>query len=208
MVVVSDIDGVLASFESAWNPLLTRLSGADKLPKGWQTDPGFPHMWDWDIDAYGKDVVKAAWEEVGKSPSFWKRLDPMSGAVEAAKQLNSLHRKHPLFFLTSRTGPGVQHQTCEWLYNLGINYPNVIVVSRYEDKWDVLDALRTTFFVDDKLETMQGWYNHCYKAGIKTTGSHYYALIDAPYNQEGRTVTGMRVAPNLTAALKEANLWL
>lgn len=208
MTIVSDIDGVLAQFESAWEPILSKLAGGSKLPKGWQDDPEFPAIWDWDVTAYGKELVKVGWEHVGKSNDFWLSLKPSPGVgLEIGKQFNRLQRNHDVFFMTSRSGVGVQRQTCQWLYdNLGINYPNVIVVNNYQDKWTLLENLKAKWFVDDKLETVQGWYDYCYKAGIRPS-QHYFALIDAPYNRQGRTVKGMRIASNIEAALKESGLW-
>ena len=207
MTLVSDIDGCLASFESAWNPLLAKITGEDKLPKGWSDDPNFPSEWDWDKTAYGKDIVSKGWEHVARSDKFWLDLKPMPGVgLEVGKQLNRLQRNHDVFFMTSRCGVGVQRQTCQWLYdNLGINYPNVIVVKHFDDKWPLLDNLRAKWFIDDKLETMEGWYNYCYKAGIRTN-DHYFALVDRPYNRNGRTVKDMRVAANVEDALKQSNL--
>lgn len=205
-VIVCDIDGVLASFESAWNPLLARLAGEDKLPKGWQTDPNFPDIWDWDVRAYGRDIVNQGWAEVNKSKKFWTTLDPMPGTEQVCRKLSALQLDHDVFFMTSRPGVGVQRQTCEWLYGMGINYPNVIVVRAWEEKIPLLENLRTQFFIDDKLDTMTEWYQNCYKKGIRTHSNHFY-LADAPYNREGR-LKDMKVVANIETGLKEAGLWL
>lgn len=207
MTIISDVDGVLASFECAWEPLLAKLAGESKLPAGWKDDPNFPDIWDWDKRAYGPDLVRQAWKEAHTDPKFWLKLDAIPGAAEAAKVLNTLQRKHPVFFLTQRSGIGAQRQTCEWLYGIGVNYPNVIVVHDADDKIAILNALRARFFVDDKLSTMEGWYNYCYMNGIKTVKPHHFFLIDQPWNQDGRTIKGLRVAANITEALKEAGLW-
>lgn len=209
MTLVSDIDGCIASFESAWNPLLAKIAGEDKLPKGWQDDPNFPSEWDWDKTAYGKEVTSKGWEHVAKSNDFWLSLKPCPNVgLEVGKQFNRLQRKHDVFFMTSRSGVGVQRQTCQWLYdNLGINYPNVIVVDKFEDKIPLLVELHAKWFIDDKLETVQATYNHYYMNRIPLSDKHFY-LADTPYNREGRTVKGMRITSNIQAALKESNLWL
>lgn len=201
MIIVSDIDGVLASFESAWGPFLADISGT----KYSRPDDWIPEIWDWDIRDFGKDVVKEGWARVRKSDSFWITLKPMVD-VEVGKQFNRLHREHDVFFMTSRCGVGVQRQTSKWLYdNLFISYPQVIVVDRYQDKWKLLEHLKADFFADDKLETVQGWYNHCYMKGI---GVGYSLLIDAPYNRDGRTVKSMKIATGIEDALKGAGLWV
>lgn len=201
-VIVSDIDGVLASFESAWDPWLARIAGVERKHRSdW-----VPEIWDWDIRDYGPDIVKKGWAEVAASDKFWLTLKPMPGAYEAGRQLNLLSKSHQVFYLTSRMGLGVQRQTQKWLYNnLGIDYPAVIVVSKWEAKRNLLDNLGADFFVDDKLETMQDWYTHLY-TNRKPVANYF--LIDAPYNREGRTVKGMKVATNIEAALKEAGYWL
>lgn len=201
MTIVSDIDGVLASFESAWGPFLAKIAGSE-----WTAPPDWtPEIWDWDIECFGEDVVKQGWAAVRKSDSFWTTLKPLVGP-EVGKQFNRLHREHDLFFMTSRCGIGVQRQTSKWLYdNLFIEYPQVIVVNRYQDKWKLLTDLEADFFADDKLETVQGWYNHCYMNGL---GLGYSVLIDAPYNRDGRTVKAMKVASGIEDALKGAGLWI
>lgn len=204
MNLVFDIDGVIANFESGWNPVLAKIAGSDKLPAGWQDDPGFPDIWDWDKRAYGLDVVREGWKHVATSATFWKTLKPMKGGVEACKRLNTLQKTHDIFFMTSRPGLAVQRQTCEWLYEQGVNYPNVIVVKHFDDKIPLLENLQARLFIDDKLDTMELWYNHCYTAGIKTVNPNYFALIDAPYNRDNRTVKGMRVVSDINTALLEA----
>lgn len=203
MTLVSDIDGVLASFESAWNPLLTKIAGEDKLPKGWQDDPNFPNEWDWDKTAYGKEIVSKGWEHVVRSDKFWLDLKPLPGALEVAKQINRLMKRHDVFFMTSRCGVGVQQQTCKWLYEIGVLFPNVIVVNRWQDKVPLLMNMRADFFVDDKLETVRALYNHCY---LNRLPIKQFFLADAPYNRDGR-ISGMRIAASITDALKQSNLW-
>ena len=207
MTIVSDIDGVLASFESAWEPLLAKLAGESRLPAGWKTDPNFPDIWDWDKRAYGDDIVREAWKIANADPKFWLKLDPLPGTTEAAKVINTIQRKHQIIFLTRRSGVAAQRQTCEWLYGVGINYPNVITVNDADEKVPILQNLRARFFIDDRLETMEAWYTHCHMNGISTNPPNYFALIDAPYNHEGRTIKGMKVAANIVDALKESGLW-
>lgn len=213
-VIVCDVDGILASFESAWEPLLARIAGESRLPTGWQNDPGFPPEWDWDIRAYGKEIVDKAWMEVKQSPKFWLGLKPMPETVECCKMLETLQRKgHQLYFLTSRVGLAVQRQTQEWLYQQGINYPNVITVNRWEEKEGFLRALKPDFYIDDKLETMNGLLTTAWKErwylGIGSDGleSKVYRLKDAPYNRDGR-IKGLRVTNTLKTGLKEAGLWI
>lgn len=201
MTIISDIDGVLASFESAWRPFLNKLSGKDiKDPPGW-----VPDIWDWDVRDYGRETVSGAWKLIAHDDKFWTTLKPLPGAYEALRQLDRLAGSHQVYFLTSRIGKGVQKQTCKWLYDNGCNFPNVLIVSKWQDKIAILDALKADFFADDKLETMQAWHSHAYRNGIKIPNSY---LIDTPYNREGRTVKGMKVAANVEDALKQAGLWV
>lgn len=203
MTIVSDVDGVLSSFESVWEPLLAKIAGGSKLPKGWLDDPNQPNEWDWDKTAYGKDITSKGWEHVARSDKFWLDLKPLPGALKVAQQINRLMKSHDVVFMTSRPGVGVQRQTCKWLYEIGVLYPNVIVVNRWQDKVPLLMDLRTGFFIDDKLETINALYNHCY---LNRLPVKQFFLADAPYNREGR-VNGVKVAANVTDALKQSGLW-
>lgn len=202
MVIAADIDGVLASFESAWEPLLSRLAGGSKLPADWKTSPSFPPIWDWDKAAYGDEITREGWQEVGRSNRFWTTLDPMLNAKVECRRLNTLGATHDVFFITSRNGIGVKRQTEEWLYAQGVNYPTVLVVKRYQDKIPLLMDLGAEFFVDDKLETVQELYQHCYKNRLYIP--HFY-LKDAPYNRTER-MKGLKVVDSLTEALNKAGL--
>lgn len=202
IVIISDIDGVISNFESAWRPFLANLAGEDKMkgvPTSW-----VPDIWDWDVRAYGTELVQSAWAKVRREPGFWLKLHPMPGAKEALIRLSHLQKHgHSVHFLTQREGFSAQFDTSKWLYDNGILYPSVLVVKDAKEKINILHDLGADFFVDDKLSTMEAWIQHTHlnrKFG-------YYALIDAPYNRDGRTVRGMHVAESLTEALKEAGLW-
>lgn len=151
-------------------------------------------------------MVSKGWEQVARSDDFWTTLKTCPGVgLEIGRQFNRLQKSNDIFFMTSRCGVGVQRQTCQWLYdNLGINYPNVIVVQHFNDKWPLLKELRAKWFIDDKLETMQGWVNYTHMNRLQYG---YWALIDQPWNRQGRTVKGMQIAANVEDALKQSGLW-
>lgn len=156
MVIVLDIDGVLANFTKAYGELLTKVGG-DKLPAGWQDDPDFPAVWYWERAAgYSKEVEERVWSKyiTQKGSHFWKNLEPLPTARESLMHLNSLIKQGhtECYFLTHRMGHGAKLQTEEWLYANGIDYPTVLMTG---EKVPWLRLLKANFFIDDRPETIQ-----------------------------------------------------
>lgn len=202
MVIGLDLDGCIADFNSDYAKRLIKVTGEDRLPVGWKSNQDHITTWDWDLfHGYTKDEIAATWKSIKADTLFWQKLKPLPGVVEAMARLNAVSREHNLYFLTNRLGVGCKQQSEKFLYNLGINYPTVMITST---KLPVIKALNISFFIDDKLETMNevvadGTNNH-------TIGDKHFYLLDAPYNRTGRRVD-LKVVSSLREALEKAGIW-
>lgn len=201
MVLGIDVDGVLADFNTSFAEAVIEVTGTDLFPKDWREaikDKTFPTTWNWDLDAgYTKEQSRKTWEQgILTSSKFWKSLAPLPGAVDAIKQFNRMSNEgHEVYFLTHRNGKKAKQQTEEWLYDLGMNYPTVLLTG---NKLPVLDNLGVQFFIDDKLATV----NEVYRAGVV---KHLY-LFNSPWNNEGRE-KGLSSVHTVEEALRNANLF-
>src|SRR3990167_11450671 len=106
MVLGIDVDGVIAQFTLAYGKLLTEIEGEDRLNKGWETDPAFPPIWDWEIPAgVSKQTISTTWKHIIASDHFWRDLRVIDGAGDAIRQLNYRAKEgNQVFYLTHRMG--------------------------------------------------------------------------------------------------------
>jgi len=198
--VCFDIDGVIARFDLAYGKAIIEVTKRNLLPEGWETSPDFPATWYWDRDAgYTKDEEKKTWNtRILNSTSFWKNLAPLPGSKEVMKQLNRLAREgSDIYFLTHRMGKRAKSQTEEFLYNLGCNYPTVILSGNKAPFAEAVGGL--DLYCDDKLSTIEEFAT----SGLVKN----LFLKAAPYNVEGRTNNGYRVVGSASEALSVAGLW-
>lgn len=201
MILGIDVDGVLADFNTSFAEAMIEVTGVDQFPKNWREgikDKTYPNTWNWDLDAgYNKEQSRKVWEQgILTSSKFWKSLAPLSGAQEAIKQFNRLSNEgHEVYFLTHRNGKKAKQQTEEWLYDLGMNYPTVLLTG---NKLPVIANLGVNFFIDDKLATV----NEVYRA--KVVKNLY--LFNSPWNVEGRE-KGLVSVHTIEDALKDAGIY-
>ena len=197
--LVFDLDGVLFNFNHGYGELLTKFCG-DRLPADWRTDPEFPPIWDWDQAAgYTREEMNTVWTEITKKDSqFWAKLAPLEGAKEVVYKLNQRSAKDvEVIFLTNRLGHGVKRQSEVALYNLGMNYPTVMIAPSGEAKIPILRAIGADFFIDDRgptiLEAAQVSYKECWQ-------NFNLFLLKKPYNLD----TPSHPAITVVASPKEA----
>lgn len=156
MTICLDLDGVFADFNTAYGDLLIKVSGVDLLPSGWRTNADFPQTWFWERDAgYSAEVEKTVWEQhiLKKGSKFWQTLAPLPGAREALSGLNNLQKQgHQVWFISNRIGDLGHFQTLKWLYENGLDYPQLVLA---RDKIPYLRLLETNVFIDDKPQTVQ-----------------------------------------------------
>ena len=202
-ILAFDIDGVLANFTKAYGELLTKVGG-EKLPKGWQDDPNFPPTWGWERPAgFSEEVENKVWTKyiLQEGSLFWKNLEPLPTARETLMYLNGLVKKGAAecYFLTHRMGHNAKLQTEEFLFANGLDYPTVILAA---DKMPWLRLLKASFFIDDKMETVQDLSR---VASEEKWPDFQLYLKQAPYNRAlwGRGKEAMTVKE----ALLTAGVW-
>lgn len=199
-----DVDGVLANFCDSYAARLTARTGIPFPP----ASHDWPTVWAWDR-AMGitPQEERYTWEEdILKSSNFWKNLDPLPNAKPAIRWLNRLtYTGNEVNFITNRIGKNAKLQTEKWLYNLGMNYPTVIVTN---NKVPFLKALGINFFIDDKPETIA-------ETAAATIPNGHGALPalpdlqrlyvkDCAYNREVIFPGNVLRAPDLLTALQES----
>src|SRR3990167_4806743 len=148
-----DLDGCIANFNLAYGKRLAEANGKDLLPEGWKDKPEVFVTWNWDSwYGYSSEIQNLVWRrDIINNPTFWGTLKPLDGAVETIKKLNFMSKAGiEVSFITHRMGLMVKTQTEKWLYDVGIDYPTVIIA---EDKIPVIRAMKLNFYVDDKIET-------------------------------------------------------
>lgn len=188
-VISLDLDGVIYDWCSAYAKLLAEEHGTDLAPVF--------SSWDWDEKAgYPAAVIERVWKQhIWNSRNFWQGLQPLDGAAEAIRKINWLTKggKASAYFITNRHGNGAKEQTEKSLYNLGLDYPTVLLAA---DKVPILKALGAALFVDDKLETVM-------QAHTEVPNTF---LFDQPWNRDGRPVQ-VPVVTSVREALAQVGLW-
>jgi uncharacterized HAD superfamily protein len=195
-----DLDGCLCNFNDSYAKVLTEHTGI-VFPKNSNT---WPTEWYWERAAgVTKEQESWVWKNriLQKGSKFWQHLTPLEGAMETLKQLNKLSNNgHDIYFITNRPGDTAKRQTEEWLYEQGMDYPTVIISS---DKLPVIHGLDLTFFVDDKIETIDEIANDIWHL----KGGHLYLKI-APYNRTNPNRGKYKEASSVAEALQQEGLWV
>ena len=174
MVIQWDVDGVLASFQSAYHKLASNMFNVE-------IDPDYlPPTWDWLEQTIGKDKVSQLWEHIKQDRYFWADLPSLVsyGTWQRICDLDALQ-----YFVTSRVGKTAKVQTEEWLSERFCFTPTVIVSDR---KADAALALRSDYVIDDKAGNVLA----VYYASPKNVKVY---VLDAPYNKFSTDLVGKRV---------------
>ncbi len=163
MIVMFDVDGVLADFHQGYDDLCRKL----KKPV---LGPDAPWDTKWDTDV---------WREIKTSNVWWTELPsiPDSSAFFRIATLNS-----EVYFVTARPGIDVKRQTERWLTWHGIENPTVILSSR---KGEIAAALGANFSIEDKA-------GNAVYISYQSPATRSY-LVDRPYNQFNPEMLGRKV---------------
>ncbi len=140
-----DVDGVIFDFVSAFREQAQNLLGG-KFPK-------FSSDWEfgnWSLTPKEWDKL---WESVRDSHNWFENEKPLNRkTVEYVKRLDSISE---LCFITNRRptqGASVLRQTQEQLFDLGIDFPTVLV---RRDKGPTVAGLGLDVFVDDYVVNLE-----------------------------------------------------
>lgn len=199
MRLAFDLDGCFVEFNAAYADLLIKTTGKDLFPKGWRDDHDLLcPVWEYASHfGYTQEQEDKAWELINRDPEFWKNLRPMFGARAALRHINQLAKRgHDIYFITSRPGVMVKRQTEQWLYDMGIDFPTVIISF---DKVPVLKGLKADMFLDDKLPTILA------AAGVGTPVDSTF-LFSRPYNRADRPENAEYVVTSVAEALERMKL--
>jgi uncharacterized HAD superfamily protein len=141
-----DMDEVIVDFISAFRQEAEKVCFRSLNP-----DPG---AWDFTHGNWGLTTAQLAetWNRITTTGHwFYLNCDALPGVV---KNLPWLIDNHEVYFITSRpetAGFTAQKQTQMSLYDLGVQFPTVIVTY---SKGLIVDALGLDAFVDDKPENL------------------------------------------------------
>lgn len=201
-----DLDGVIFNFTDAFARLLTKQTGIAFPLK----DTNFPATWDWDKAAgVTAEDSKAVWRDICQDNStFWQDLRPLDGAQETLRQVNRLAKDgHDVYFISTRIGSRAKLQTEKALYELGVDYPTVLISG---NKPPVIYGLNLDMFIDDKPETVQeiaALADARHKNGDTMAIRGSVFLKSAPYNRHIDQPNVVRVN-NPEEMLRMKGLWV
>lgn len=190
-----DIDGVLANFVRASVDVANSI-WPGRLPEDFQPTgydyPGVFDKSDWD----------QVWGVIKKDPCFWENLYTLEDNVCALRAFLSGGNDR-VFFITSRMATGgvsAFEQTDRWLYkNVFEESPNLIVVAKSEEKYDLMREFKIQYSIDDLGPTVE--------ACNKIEGHAAY-LLDQPWNQ-GYSEPRVNSVQDFVEILKAAkNSWI
>lgn len=149
-VIVADIDGCICDFNTGFAKLLKKVN---PVPKVDIFDSGFPAIWGWPKHyGYSSEDEDKAWTEVKNSGMFWRSLYPYVTAWDDLEFLQSLSKKHDIYFVTTRPGNTAKDESEQWLIGHGFKRPTVIISY---DKPLFCAAVKANIIIDDKPDNMR-----------------------------------------------------
>ena len=171
-ITLFDIDGVLADFILGYTKLGMKMGF---LNRSWST----LSQRTWDMPEIPKAQQDAMWEKIKQDSWFWTELEPLQDKDTFA-EISDLDGA--VYFVTSRPGVNVKHQTEMWLTQQGISRPTVLISSL---KGQVASGLKATHLIDDKA-------GNCVYVAYESPKTQVY-LLDREYNRFDPSVIGRKV---------------
>jgi hypothetical protein len=147
-IVMFDVDGVLAEFILGFTTLAhdmfpdVPITTTPEQPK-WD---GFPGM--------TREQVNLVWREIEKSNKFWAELPALP---IPHGDICDLQLRAQVYFVTNRKGLNVVEQTKRWLWNNGIECPDVMAAGL---KGEIARGLNANYMLDDKAGNVLHAYYH------------------------------------------------
>lgn len=143
-----DVDGVLADFNKTYIDRVIQVTGRDLFP----ARPFVIPCWDYPQHyGYTGAELSAVWSLIRKDTTFWRWLSVCDQTVpDAVRLLNFQTRAgDDAYFITSRPGLLAKRQTEQWLYDLGMDNPTVLIC---DQKGVAANALNLDCYIDDRPE--------------------------------------------------------
>lgn len=179
MIVMWDVDGVLANFHASYTELANQMCDTSLSPNG------VPKTWYSVRNVIGKDNDDRVWNHIKQSKTFWYDLAPLISYAEQDR-IRHLSRSHTMYYVTSRVGATAKDQTERWLatyLGVALMTPTTIISSR---KADAANALKANYTIDDKLGNVLAVY-------YNSPSERRVYVFDAPYNQLDQNTAGANV---------------
>lgn len=162
-----DLDGVLANFEAAYAPLLSRVTGKN-VPSS------KPNIWDWDKLYATKEQLSVVWNEIKTNPTFWTTLEPTEFCADSLDYLNKCRAEgDDVYFITTRPGLNSAYQSRVWLEAQGFVDADVYIAGNATEKSQIAQQLGLDFFIDDKPENCEA----------VSEVVPYTVVLDQPWNR-------------------------
>lgn len=180
MVIMWDVDGVLANFTKGYHGLANEMFASELVG---EISAEAPPSWDWLEDTLGSERVGKIWNRIKQDRYFWQDLEPLVSEGEI-RRISDLVDEADQYFVTSRVGQKIGYQTRAWLrHHFYIDSPAVIVSDR---KADSANALKANYTIDDKAGNVLAVYYNSPK-------ERRVYVLDTPYNQFDPKTVGSRV---------------
>jgi uncharacterized HAD superfamily protein len=173
MIVMFDIDGVLADFISAYTAL-----GSEMFPGRIERQRTEDRESWHELNGPHDDKI---WNFIKHSPLWWTTL-PLLVDQATMVAIDSLGIDHDVYFTTARVGNRPKVQTEQWLEKHGVSSPTVVVT---EKKGEAAQVLGAHYCIDDKA-------GNAVAVSYLSKGTKSY-LLDRKYNRLDHTVIGGRV---------------
>lgn len=179
MVIMWDVDGVLANFTHGYHSLANEMFDANISLEQ-------PPTWDWLEDTIGSEKVGRIWNRIKQDPNFWRNLPSL---VDDSIWDRIVKLDADQYFVTSRVGETAKLQTEDWLFGRMWQFdpdlcPITVVMS--SRKADAANALKANYTIDDKLGNVLAVY-------YNSPPERRVYVYDTPYNQMDTRIAGNRV---------------
>ena len=174
MKIGIDVDGVLADFVRAYQPLFVSVTGRDLFHPG---DIDNPPVWEWPtLRGYLHEETREVWNVILKDETFWFNLQPFAENCMAIMEFFHTGQAdlHDVYFITSRPGVDTKFQTEQWLMTHPRVIDSTVLIAAHRTKGILAKALQLDCYIDDN-------YDNCVDVVRESPTTRCY-LLHRSYN--------------------------